>query len=122
MTSRATEKVMRGGCGVELFLAFPFGFWGIYGRRRGGRTFFFAFRFAFSFALSFFALTFTFVSWFTFAFTFAFGKVRVDRIEVSNISVISRGMGQRLGQQRWTEGSSAGGIYRCNTSLLYSRG
>ena len=37
MTSRATEKVMgEGGCGVELFLAFPFGCWGIYGRRRGG--------------------------------------------------------------------------------------
>ena len=33
MTSRATEKVMRGGCGVELFLAFPFGCWGIYGKQ-----------------------------------------------------------------------------------------
>ena len=27
MTSRATGKVMGGGCGVELFLAFPFGCW-----------------------------------------------------------------------------------------------
>ena len=33
---------------VGLFLAFPFGCWGIYGGRRGGGAFFFAFRFAFS--------------------------------------------------------------------------
>ena len=129
MTSRATGKVRGGGCGVELLLAFPFGCWGIYGRRRGGRTFFFAFRFAFSFALSFtlsfFALTFTFVCWFTFAFTFAFGNVRVDRIEVSNIAVIHREEWVRcwVDSNPWrTEGSSAGGSYRCNTSLLYPRG
>ena len=37
MTSRATEKVMgEGGVWGGLFLAFPFGWWGIDGRRRGG--------------------------------------------------------------------------------------
>ena len=50
MTSRATEKVM-GWCRAISCLSL----WllGIYGRRGGGRTFFFAFKFAFSFALSF---------------------------------------------------------------------
>ena len=46
---------------MELFLAFPFGWWGIDGRWRGGCTFFFAFMFASTFALSLFALTSTFV-------------------------------------------------------------
>ena len=73
---------------VGLFLAFPFGCWGIYSGRRGGGAIFFTFRFAFSFAwsltLSFLALA------FTFAFTFAFGNVRVGRIVVSNIPVIHR--------------------------------
>ena len=87
MTSRATEKgSRRGGCVVWLFLAFPFGCWGIDSGRRGGGTIFFTFRFAFSFAwsltLSFLALA------FTFAFTFAFGNVRVGRIVVSNIPVV----------------------------------
>ena len=86
MTSRATEKeVGGGGCVVWLFLAFPFGCWGIDSWRRGRGTIFFTFRFAFSFAwsvtLSFLALA------FTFAFTFAFGNVSVGRIVVSNIPV-----------------------------------
>ena len=75
----------RGGCVVWLFLAFPFGCWGIDSRRRGRGTIFFTFRFAFSFAwsltLSFLALA------FAFAFTFAFGNVSVGRIVVSNIPV-----------------------------------
>ena len=114
---------------VGLFLAFPFGCWGIYSGRRGGGAFFFAFRFAFSFAwsftLSFFALAFTFVSRFTFAFTFAFGNVRVGRIVVSNIPVIHReGWGRGwVSSDPWgTKRSSARGTYRCNTRLLYPRG
>ena len=107
---------------VWLFLAFPFGCWGIYSRRRGGGTIFFTFRFAFSFAwsltLSFLALA------FTFAFTFAFGNVRVGRIVVSNIPVIHReGWGRGwVSSDPWgTKRSSARGTYRWNTRLLYPR-
>ena len=46
---------------MELFLAFPFDWWGKDGRWRGGCPFFFAFMFASTFALSLFALTSTFV-------------------------------------------------------------
>ena len=101
---------------VWLFLAFPFGCWGIDSRRRGRGTIFFTFRFAFSFAwsltLSFLALA------FTFAFTFAFGNVRVGRIVVSNIPVFIWVSSDPWGTKR----SSARGTYRCNPRLLYPRG
>ena len=106
----------RGGCVVWLFLAFPFGCWGIDSRRRGRGTIFFTFRFAFSFAwsltLSFLALA------FAFAFTFAFGNVSVGRIVVSNIPVFIWVSSDPWGTKR----SSARGTYRCNPRLLYPRG
>ena len=101
---------------VWLFLAFPFGCWGIDSRRRGRGTIFFTFRFAFSFAwsltLSFLALA------FAFAFTFAFGNVSVGRIVVSNIPVFIWVSSDPWGTKR----SSARGTYRCNPRLLYPRG
>ena len=108
---------------VGLFLAFPFGCWGIYSGRRGGGTIFFTFRFAFSFAWSFTLSVLALA--FTFAFTFAFGNVRVGRIVVSNIPVIHReGWGRGwVSSDPWgTKRSSARGTYRCDTRLLYPRG
>ena len=108
---------------VELFLAFPFGSWGIYSRRRGGGTIFFTFRFAFSFAWS---LTLSFLALpLPLPLFFAFGNVRVGRIVVSNIPVIHRegwGRGWVSSDPRGTKRSGARGTYRCSTRLLYPRG